>query len=76
MKNEASIGLAIGTYLHDHGIKQTYLAKKAGLTDSVVSDICNGFRSNKNLSCLAVYKICMALGVPVDTFINDELLEV
>ena len=65
------IGLKIGQYLKDHGIKQTYLAQETGLTACAISDICIGKR--KAINCIEYYKICRALGVELDTFIPDEV---
>lgn len=68
------IGVRIGEYLMRNGIKQSFLADKAGLTPMQVSDICNGKR--KNIGLVEYYKICKALGVDFITFIEDGGAEV
>ncbi len=64
-----SIGEKIKDYLEANGIKQTFLAKNAGLTDSTVSAICIRGRS---IDCIEYYKICKALNLPLDYFLKDE----
>ena len=64
------VGKAIGEYLKEKGIKQTYLAEKIGVTPSVMSDICN---KSKRIDCLVYYKICTVLDVPYDFFIEKTL---
>ncbi len=62
------VGENIKNYLNEKGIKQTFLAQKTGLTDSVVSDICiNG----RKVECTEYYRICKALDVPYETFIDE-----
>ena len=67
------IGLKIGKYLKDRGIKQAFLVEKTGLTASAISDICTG--SRKTIECMEYYKICRALKVSMETFIEDTGLE-
>lgn len=62
------IGLKIGKYLNDHGITQSFIVNKTGLPAWLVSDICTGKR--KSIDCLSYYKICQALGVNMETFIE------
>ena len=64
------IGLRISNYLSERGIKQAFIAEKAGMTASQMSDICTGKR--KDLNCTEYYKICRALGVDLSTFLDDE----
>lgn len=59
------IGKQIKIYLDENGIKQNFLAEKAGLTNDIVSGICKGTRK---VSCFEYYKICKALNVPFDYF--------
>ncbi len=67
------VGLKIGKYLKDRGIKQAFLVEKTGLTANSVSDICTG--SRKIIDCMDYYRICRALGVTMETFIDDADLE-
>ncbi len=63
------VGARIKEYLTQNGIKQAYIAEKAGLTASQMSDICN---RDRKIDCLEYYKICQALNVPYQTFLEDE----
>lgn len=63
------IGLRIGQYLKENGIKQAYLVEKTGIPAYAISDICTGDR--KSIDVLAYYKICKALGVDLMTFLTD-----
>lgn len=62
------IGLRIKNYLNDKGIKQSFIAAKTGLNANIISDICAGSRK---IECVEYYKICSALGVPLDYFMED-----
>lgn len=66
------VGKKIKKYLDDNGIKQTFLAKKSGLTDSIVSDICI---HDRKIDCVEYYKICNALNVPLEFFLTDIELD-
>ena len=68
------IGLRIGQYLKENGIKQAYLVEKTGIPAYAISDICTGDR--KSIDVLAYYKICKALGVDLMTFISEGETEV
>ncbi len=68
------LGLKIKDYLTENGIKQSFLVEKTGMTASTISDICNGVR--QKIDAVEYYKICKALGVPLDTFLFDEESEV
>ena len=63
------IGQRLKTYLKDHGIQQKQLALDAGLTTSQVSRICTA--KTDKISCIAYYKICRTLNVPLETFLED-----
>ena len=65
------IGANIKKYLEDNGIKQTFIAEKVGITPSQMSYIC---KNGKDMSCITYYKICKALNVPMDKFIDAESL--
>ena len=67
------VGKAIKEYLEAKGIRQTFVAKKAGLTDGQMSDICNG---KVRLDVIVYYRICKALELPLETFVNEDILEV
>ena len=69
MPDIRQIGLRIGAYLKDNGIKQAFLAEKTGLTQMAISDICTG--SRKTIDCLEYHKICRALDVDMLTFLTD-----
>jgi len=61
------IGERIKEYLRENGIKQSFLVEKTGLTHSQVSDICN---NDRKLDCVEYYKICKALNLSLDHFMQ------
>jgi transcriptional regulator with XRE-family HTH domain len=63
------VGARIKNYLNENGIKQSFLVQKTGLTPSIVSDICN---AERRIDVGEYYKICQALNVPLDTFLEDK----
>lgn len=62
------VGAKIKEYLAENGIKQGFVAEKAGLTASQMSDICN---RNRSIDCITYYKICKVLDVPLDKFVKE-----
>lgn len=56
----------IKIYIKESGLKQKVVATKAGYTEKQFSEMLNGKRP---LYADDVEKICVALGVPPDTFI-------
>lgn len=62
------VGKRIKEYLNDNGIKQAFLVEKTGLTHSQVSDICI---HDRKIDCVEYYKICKALNVPLEFFIES-----
>lgn len=64
------IGMRIGQYLRDKGIKQSHICAKTGIEAQAMSDICTGTR--KKVDCIEYFKICKALGVDLMTFLTDE----
>ena len=63
------VGRRIKEYLISNGIKQTFLAEKTGLSQMVISDICN---KDRKIDVVEYYKICKALGVPFETFLEEK----
>ena len=63
------VGLRIGKYLDDNGIKQSYLAEKVGIPQSQMSYIC---KKGKRIDSVLYYKICLALNVPFETFMEEN----
>ena len=61
------IGVEIKKYLSERGIKQAFLAEKTGLTNSQISDICI---HDRKVDCIEYYKICKALDLPLDYFLE------
>ena len=59
------IGKKIQDYLRENGIKQSFVAERSGLTDSIISDICN---DKRKVDVIEYYKICKALQVPLNHF--------
>lgn len=62
------VGTLIKDYLDENGIKQSFLAKRAGLTNSQVSDICI---HGRKIDCVEYKKICDALNLPLDFFLKE-----
>ncbi len=63
-------GENIGRYLEEHGIKQSYVAKRAKIPGGHLSQIVNGKRG---VGLVLYYRICEALGVSMDEFLGDEV---
>ena len=61
------VGKRIGQYLKDHGITQSFVAEKVGIDKPRMSEICTKGRS---IDCVLYYKICKALNVPFETFLE------
>lgn len=61
------IGQRIKQYLEGNGIKQSFVAEKIGITKQKMAYIC----SSKNVDCVTYYRICKALNVPLETFLDD-----
>lgn len=64
------VGARIKNYLLEKGIKQSFLVEKTGLTASIISDIVNSNRVK--IDAVEYYKICRALEVPFETFLDGE----
>ena len=63
------VGKKIGEYLADNGIKQSFVAEKAGITKQQMSDICP---KGRTIDCMVYARICRALNVPLETFLEGE----
>ncbi len=59
----------IKQYLEDHGIKQSFLQKKLGISITSCNAMLNGKRG---ISAEEYFKICDALKVGLETFKNGE----
>lgn len=60
-----TINLRINEYLISKGIKQTYIAKKVGISEDKLSNILNGKRK---ISATEYLNLCEVLGVDPKTF--------
>ena len=56
---------AIKQYLKDHGIKQTFIQKKLGISISSTNALLN---NNRGISAEEYLKICEILNLPPDYF--------
>lgn len=63
-----TIGERIKDYTAARGIKQAFLAEKAGCDNSKMSKILNG---NQEIGAVELFLICKALDVPMETFCED-----
>jgi transcriptional regulator with XRE-family HTH domain len=61
------VGERIKKYLQENGIKQTFLAEKTGLTKMQINDICV---RDRKIDCVEYYKICKALNLPLEYFMD------
>ena len=68
MEEVLKIGKRIGDYMESNGIKKTFVADRAGMRSDSFSRANNGGRA---FNCLEYYKVCKALGVPLETFITE-----
>lgn len=66
------VGIEIKKYLVGKGIKQTFLADKIGMT---VWGLNGRLAGNIELRITEYYRICKALGVPLETFLNEETIK-
>lgn len=64
---EKTVGARIKAYIAEKGVKQSFIAEAVGITDSTMSNICNG---NIGIDVIRYAKICLALGVPFETFLE------
>ena len=62
------VGKRIGEYLINNGIKQSFVAEKAGITAQQMSDICT---KGRTIDCIVYYRICKALNVPLEMFLEE-----
>lgn len=62
------VGIRIKDYLKGHGIKMSFVAEKIGVSSVRMAQILAG----KNISCVIYYKICKALEVPFELFLEEE----
>lgn len=69
---EQDVGKRIQQFIKDNGIKQTFLADKVGFTDAKLSAIVNGQRG---IDCIDYARLCKALNVSYDTFLEGVELE-
>lgn len=65
----SSIGLRLKEYLDQNGTKYSFVAEKANIPAPVMSIILSG---NRDIKILEYYRICKALKVPFEKFIEPE----
>lgn len=58
-------GTDIKTYLEKNGIKQNFLAEKAGIAPSIINHILN---NKRKIEANEYMRICGALDLPLDFF--------
>lgn len=63
-----TIGDSIRNYLEENGTKKGFVAKKSGISDPIFSAIVN---NRRNVSVVEYYRICKALDVPFEKFIEE-----
>lgn len=62
------VGPRIKAYLNEHGIKQSFLTEKTGISNPILSAMLSGSRK---IEVTEYYKICVALKVDMLTFLED-----
>lgn len=60
----------IGQYLKENGIKQIFVAEKAGITSSAMSDICN---DKRQITVTEYYNVCKVLQLPLNYFLETAV---
>lgn len=60
--------LAIGSYLENNGITQTYLSERSGMTTNALN---LSLKGKRKLTADEYIKICDALKVPYDLFVKN-----
>lgn len=63
--------LAIGSYLENNGITQTYLSERSGMTTNALN---LSLKGKRKLTADEYIKICDALKVPYDLFVKKSCL--
>lgn len=66
----AIIGAKIKEYLDAKGIRYNFVAEKTGISNPAMSNILSGKRDVK---LIEYYKICKAVDVPFETFLEQEV---
>lgn len=61
--------LAIGSYLENNGITQTYLSERSGMTTNALN---LSLKGKRKLTADEYIKICDALKVPYDLFVKKS----
>ena len=62
------VGEKIKLYLKEHGIAQTHIAKRAGISKARLYNYLN---KGREPDCIIYYKICKELKVPYEYFMED-----
>lgn len=62
------VGERIKGYLISHGIKMSFVARTIGVSSVRMAQILRA----KNIDCVTYYKICKALEMPFETFLEEE----
>lgn len=58
-----TIGEAIAESIREKGIKQRFVAEKAGISAQQLSDVCKGRRRMEAVEC---FNVCDAVGIDVN----------
>ena len=67
------VGQRIKAYLEENGIKKTFLAEKASISNPIMTQILSGTRK---IEVREYYRICTALKVDLMTFLADGESEI
>lgn len=62
------VGKNIKAYIDERGIKQSFIAEKTGISNSVLSKMLSG---DYTITATNYYNICKALDVPMEKFFEE-----
>lgn len=60
---------AMRKYIRDNGVKQGYIARRAGLTDAKISLLLSG---KQKMNVDEYYDLCSAMGVKPGMFLTEQ----
>ena len=63
-----SVGKKIKGFIDERGIKQSFLAERIGVSQSIMSKMLN---EDYTITAIHYYGICKALGVPMEQFFEE-----
>lgn len=65
---QMSVGEKIKAFIDERGIKQSFLAERTGVSQSIMSKMLSG---DYTITAINYHEICKALQVPMEQFFED-----